>query len=330
MTGGLRIVHLLPCLYRGGAEANTLRLIRALEGRHRFVMVAPDGPGAALFDGVLPRRAFRRLEADVLAGFASVRRALAAELAAGPVDIVHVHVESALLWFARRAMPEAARVFTSHGIVGAATVKYRATALTTNRWAHRTTVVSAHDFGRMLRAGADPGRLRLVQNGVARPAATPGGAAALRARLGLREGDVVVGTLARLEPEKGVDVLVRAAARVPGVSFVVAGEGGQRAALARLIARTGAPVRLAGFVAAGDLLDLCDIYVQPSRAEAFGLGVAEAMAAGRPVIASRAGGLPELVAEGETGLLVPPGDPAALAAAIGRLAGDGGLRAAMG
>jgi glycosyltransferase involved in cell wall biosynthesis len=319
----LRVLHLLPCLYRGGAEMAVRRLVLAM-GAEGQRMLAPDGPGAALFDGVLPRRAFRRIETDLLTGAASLRRALATEAVAGPVDVVHVHGEAALLRFAARALPGSARVYTNHGIVGAARLKAALTAWAANRWAHRVTVASAHDAARLRAAGARG--VVVVPNAVPPPEGP--GDPALRAGAAF-----VVGTLARLEPEKGVDVLIRAAARVardlPGLRVVVAGEGGQRRALERLIAETGAPVVLAGFRPAGAVLGALDLYVQPSRAEAFGMAAVEAMAAGLPVVASAVGGLPEVVTA-DTGLLVPPGDPAALAAALVRLAQNPEARAAMG
>ena len=318
-----RVLHLLPCLYRGGAEMAVRRLVLAM-GPEGHRMAAPDGPGAALFDGVLPRRAFRRVEADLPTGAASLRRALAAEAAEVPPDIVHVHGEAGLLWFAARAMPGAARVYTSHGIVGAVRMKAALTAWAANRWAHRVTVASAHDAARLAAAGARG--VAVVPNAV--PVPDGAGDATLRGGAAF-----VAGTLARLEPEKGVDVLIRAAAlaarEVPGLRVVVAGEGGQRAALDRLIVAMGAPVVLTGFRPAGAVLGALDLYVQPSRAEAFGMAAVEAMAAGLPVVASDVGGLPEVVTA-DTGLLVPPGDPAALAAALVRLADDPGARAAMG
>jgi len=302
------------------------RLVMAMDGRVQATMVAPDGPGAVLFENVLPRRSFRRIELDLLTGAASLRLALTAEAATGPVDVVHVHIESALLWFAARLIPDAARVYTNHGIVGAAQIKAWMTAQVTNRYAHRVTVPSAHDASRLRAAGAQ--NLVVVPNVVTPPVVA-------RLDTSLRAGgSVVVGTLARLEPEKGIDVLIRAAALavhdVPGLRVVVAGEGGRRSALARLIAETRAPVELVGFRPAGEILGTCDFYVQPSRAEAFGMAAAEAMAAGLPVIASAVGGLPEVVVDGVTGLLVPPNDPKALAVAMVRIAQDSTLRGRMG
>ena len=126
--------------------------------------------------------------------------------------------------------------------------------------------------------------------------------------------------VSRLSPEKGVDVAIDAC-RIAGLGLVIAGEGPERAALE---ARAeGSEVRFAGPVADAELARLragAAVAVVPSRsAETFGLAAAEAMAAGLPVVASRAGALPELL---EDDALVEPGDARALAAALGRLAGD--------
>jgi glycosyltransferase involved in cell wall biosynthesis len=336
----LRVVHLLPCLYLGGAEQHVLRLITGMEGaRHSFAMVAPDGPGSVLFDPRgIPRRPFRRLELDFPTGFSSVRRALRVEAAVAPIDIVHVHVESALLRFARTVLPDVPRIFTAHGIVGAASAKFWLTARAINWWADLACVVSRDDLDRFVAAGADPRKLRLVSNGVAAPATTADGRAAMAGRLGVVPGrDLVVGILARLETEKGIDLLLRAAARlkddVPRLVVAIAGTGRQEQRLKALAEELGIAdrVRFPGFVKeVGDFLGCLDIYAQPSRAEAFGLGVTEAMSAGLPVVATRVGGLPEQVVDGETGILVPAEDAAALAAAIARLARDGNFREAAG
>ncbi len=124
----------------------------------------------------------------------------------------------------------------------------------------------------------------------------------------------------RLSREKGI-LELREAAR--GLRLVVAGDGPLRAAVPEAL----------GFVPHGELGRLygrASVVACPSRREGFGVACAEAMAHGRPVVASAVGGLLDLVVEGETGLLVPPGDVAALRAALERLLGDPALRARMG
>ena len=150
----------------------------------------------------------------------------------------------------------------------------------------------------------------------------------------------------RLEPRKGVDVLLAAIPQVlaaapaawltiVGEDVSPAGDPSWREAFFRLHA--GAPwrrrVRFEGALSRADLLAryaACDMVVVPSRYESFGLTALEAMVFAKPCVASGAGGLTEVVVQGETGLLVPPGDADALAAASLRLVGDVDLRRALG
>jgi glycosyltransferase involved in cell wall biosynthesis len=145
-------------------------------------------------------------------------------------------------------------------------------------------------------------------------------------------GRVTVGAVANLRPVKGLDVLVRAAAwlshKHPQVTFRVAGEGEQRgeleaavraAGLAGRFELPGATADVPGFLAG------LDVAVLPSRAEGMSNALLEYMAAGRPVVATAVGATPDVVVDGEHGLLVPPGDEAALAAALARLLGEPGL-----
>ncbi len=145
--------------------------------------------------------------------------------------------------------------------------------------------------------------------------------------------------VASFVPLKGQDVLLRAFAEVrrrhPALDLLFAGGGRTRPrceSLCRQLGLEGA-VRFLGVRPAGEvrrLLAGAEIVIAPSRWEAFGLVLLEAMAAGRPVIASRVGGVPEVVEDFETGLLVPPDDPSALADAIGRLLDDATLGARLG
>ncbi|MGN9911587.1 glycosyltransferase family 4 protein [Phytohabitans sp. LJ34] len=137
--------------------------------------------------------------------------------------------------------------------------------------------------------------------------------------------DVVVGCVGRLDPVKGQDVLIDALTRLPGVRARLIGSGAQEAALRARAARLGVAdrVELTGWSdRVPDLLGDVDIYCQPSRYETLGLALVEAMGAGLPCVASATGGVPELLDGGRCGRLVPTGDPAALAGAIGRLAAD--------
>ena len=141
--------------------------------------------------------------------------------------------------------------------------------------------------------------------------------------------------LAGLRPEKRVDLFVEAVAQVPGLRGLVAGEGRERARLERLIADRGAAVELLGERHdTAELIRGAAVVCLPSEAEALPMSILEAMAAGRPVVATPVGGVPDAVADGETGLLAAPGDAGALASALAaaredsaRLGAAGRLRA---
>ena len=136
--------------------------------------------------------------------------------------------------------------------------------------------------------------------------------------------------MGRLHRNKGFDTLIRAMALVPGEHLSIAGEGPERAALQALAQEFGVAerVHLLGWREdAGALLAACDLFLCPSRHEPLGNVVLEAWSAARPVIAAAAQGPSELVAEGETGLLVPVDAVEPLAAAINALLADP-LRAA--
>jgi glycosyltransferase involved in cell wall biosynthesis len=147
----------------------------------------------------------------------------------------------------------------------------------------------------------------------------------LREIFGIAEGRFALVCAARFNPQKGQDLLVRSAKFWPGhVHAYFIGDGttdfGKSVAAE---ARDCPKIHFLGFREdARQLLPAFDAYVSPSRHEAFSLSLAEAAAAGLPAVATRVGGVPEVVLDGVTGLLVPPGDPGELAAAIARLALD--------
>jgi L-malate glycosyltransferase len=138
--------------------------------------------------------------------------------------------------------------------------------------------------------------------------------------------------VAHLIPQKGVDVLLRGFGRLEDARarLVIVGDGPEQGALRALAGELGIMDRIefAGLRDdVQDCLERADIFVHPAIwAEAFGWTIAEAMASGCPVVASRTGGIPELIEDGESGLLVEPGNPDALAAALNRLLASSELR----
>lgn len=174
--------------------------------------------------------------------------------------------------------------------------------------------------------------------------ADPAEVGGIRRRFRRPAGPLLV-FVGRLVEEKGVEDVVRAVAhlapRRPDTTAVLVGDGQDRLAVERLVARLGVSdrVTLVGWVdsaAVPGWLAAADIVLAPSRIgpdgwmEAQGLSIVEALAASRPVVASDVGGIPDTVTDGETGLLVPQRDPAALAAAVDRLCDDPELAARLG
>ena len=158
-------------------------------------------------------------------------------------------------------------------------------------------------------------------------------------RAGADAGSSFVLCVAAQNEKKGLDVLLRAFAQLgplsPPRTLRLVGDGPLRPrleALARELA-LGDRVEFLGRRPHDEVASLvrgCEVFALPSIAEPFGIAALEALACGRPVVASAVGGLPEFIEDGRNGLLVAPGDPEALACALRRLLEDGALRAALG
>jgi glycosyltransferase involved in cell wall biosynthesis len=181
---------------------------------------------------------------------------------------------------------------------------------------------AARELERILRLPA--GSVRTIPNGVVEYTASP---------VPVPTPGPLVGSVGRLVPEKGFDLLVRALPDLPGASLLLVGDGPARGSLERLAAELGVADRLHVTGWRDDsrgYLHAMDVFVLPSHLENLPLVVIEAMLAARPVVATDIGSLREVVTEGHTGLLVPPDDPAALAAAIRGLLADSEARERLG
>jgi glycosyltransferase involved in cell wall biosynthesis len=306
----------------GGGEASLLGLAAALDHRRLRVLasVTAEGEVAARL---------RRLAVPVsIVALPPVRpwtlpaavvalRRLRALLAGERVALVHAHGSRGALYAALAARGLGVPLVWHVRVADADPWLDPLLA----RLASSIIVNSAATAARLRRVPVAAPKLTIVPNGVDLVRFAPRPAdPALRTALGLDPAVPVVGYFGRLEHGKGVDVLLDAAARVQAklpAAFVLVGGGPLRAPLAARAAAAGLPARFVGQRDdVPELLRLCAVVVLPSRQEAFGRVLIEAMAAGVPVVATAVGGIPEVCTDGVTGLLVPPEDPDALAAAI--------------
>jgi glycosyltransferase involved in cell wall biosynthesis len=209
-----------------------------------------------------------------------------------------------------------------------------------SRWKYgacRRVIAASRAIALQLEAdGVPPDRIRVVHEGVPdRPAGEGGGR--LLEELGVPPGAPVVGNVAALTGHKDHGTLLEAAARVkprrPEARFVIVGDGELRGELAEKARALGVPdtVLFTGFRDDLDrLIPAFTVFCLSSHMEGLGTSLLDAMAFSRPIVATAAGGIPEVVEDGVTGRVVPPRDPAALADALVDLLGDAALREAMG
>jgi glycosyltransferase involved in cell wall biosynthesis len=333
----------------GGAQSIILSLIRSLP-RDRFrILVAPWQAGIEADDVFADAAAAAgaTLTGPIRwQGWRSLRAAqdrIAALIAEHRVDMVHCHdnVSNTLVGLARGrfALPAVASAYGWWDMNLKLRLLYafeRRFALT--RFDRVYTV--GHDMaGKLRAAGVRPERIDVIHTGLDLDVWAPRGTrAAVRAGFGIPPGAVVVGALGRVSREKGLDHLLAAMTMLrpefPDLTALLVGRGPDLDRIRGLAqaAGLGDRVVMPGFFADGAAaLEAMDIAVMPSvLAEGFPTAAIEAQALGLPVVASDIGGTRETLVPGQTGTLVPPGDPAALAAALRPLLADPALRARTG
>jgi glycosyltransferase involved in cell wall biosynthesis len=175
----------------------------------------------------------------------------------------------------------------------------------------------------------------VIPNGISAPPSGP--VHDVRTELGIAPSAPVIGTVAVMRPEKALDVLLRSAlelrARFPALRVLIAGQGPERPAIERLVEELGLRDTVTLLGVRQDVpavLAALDVAVFSSTSEGSPLSILEAMEAGRPVVATRVGGVPELIEDGVHGLLVAPRDPAAIAGGVARILDDRAAAEAMG
>lgn len=261
-------------------------------------------------------------------------------------DVLHTHKHGSNVWGAVFRGIGDVPVFVAHehtwSFEGKPVRKFLDRHLIGRR-ADRVIAVSNADRERMISVeGLDPATVVMIPNGIPDPVIAPGGGAAVRAELGIGPHTPVIGTVAAIRPQKRLDVLIDALARLarthPDARLLIAGgDLPQDPHLReRLLAQASAlgVAQSVTFLGLRDdvpaVIDAFDLAVSSSDFEGSPLSIMEYMEGGLAVVATAVGGVPDLVADGVNGLLVKPRDPDALAAAIATLLDDPERRRAMG
>ncbi|MEO6445712.1 MAG: glycosyltransferase [Gemmatimonadaceae bacterium] len=343
--GRLRVVYCLDSFDVGGTELNAIRTIEQIDRDQfdvSFVALSNRGSLAERVRAAgVPIHEFP-IRSLVSPDTVRTGLRLARFLRAQRADVLHAHdIYSnifAVPWARVAGVP---LVIASrrwwHAVVRP--IHLRMNRLT-YRMAHRV-LANSESVGRLVEEeGVPPGRVVVLPNFVEDYAFEPPAAEQLalwRRELGLGEGDEVVGIVANLHPVKDHASLLRAVALVaprrPSLRLVLVGDGSERTALESLAGELGIGdrVRFAGRRPQRPTMHgLFDVSVLSSLGEGFPNSIVEAMAAGRPLVATAVGGVVDVVEHARTGLLVPPGVPAEMAAGIERLLSNPAEAGAMG
>ena len=336
---------------RGGIQTWALELAKRLAERcEAFAVIAPSAPESAEGDRALGFRVLRSGNSNSLV-VASVPALMQLALRDGFTHSLHAQWSTAPTALALRAAGRLQHVtIAAHGRelllapwqrVGLAQRGYDGVRKRSLAAADRILAVSRFTAGLVHDLGVPDELVRITQLGTDPRRFQPTDASALRARHGLGSRPVLL-TIARLVPRKAIDLVLRAfgavRASVPDAVYVVAGDGPDAQRLQGLAAGFGDAVRFVGPVSDAELpawYSLGDVFVMPSRSEppdveGFGLVFLEASACGRAVVAARAGGIPDAVADGVSGSLIAPGDERELATRLIELLSDPAKRAEIG
>jgi len=333
----LKIVHLITDSGTGGAEKMMFELVSRLDPRRfscKVIVMKRPGRTAQMMLGAGVEVASLELPPEFDAAYAASLPAAAARLIKllrrQKPDILHCWLFQAnMLGRMAASLLGTPNISSLRVVESERMVHYpldRMTRGLVTRYVAVCEAVAAH-YTKVLRLRR--GEVAVIPNGIETGPYESARGEAFRRRLGVPRGVPVAGSLGRLHRQKGMDLLIRAMCAVasahPRAVLVVGGDGPESGALKKLAASSPIKDRIifAGQVEdAVSFMAAMDVFLLASRWEGMPNVLLEAMAAGKPVVAARVGGTPEVVADGETGILVPPDDERALARAITGLLGD--------
>jgi glycosyltransferase involved in cell wall biosynthesis len=338
-TGEVRVLQVVLQLSAGGTERLVIELVRRLRERFPMAVCCLDEPGEWA-----PEITGLGVEVTALHRPPGFQIALARKLASVATrfdaSVLHCHHYSPFVYgrLASLATRRTRVVFTEHGRLSDAPPSGK------RRLANRFLTIGSpwlfavsHDLRRHLVAEGFPARMSVIWNGID-PGPPPDERRRRSARrsIAVPEDASVIGTVARLDPVKDLGTLLEAFAEVQRRSacrLVVIGDGAEEASLrarARALQIEGSVLWLGQRGDVREILPAFDVYANSSISEGISLTLLEAMAAQLPVVATRVGGTPEVVLDGETGLLGPARSAGALAALVQRLVDDKPLAARFG
>lgn len=325
-----RICMVVNNLDVGGLEKVVISLLKNFDkGRVEPFLICLNGAGKLFPEVDLPAENCLVLEkrqtklgpvsVDVEA-LRNVRQFLAEKR----IDIVHAHNAAPLIYAGlamRGTFPRPVMLYSEHNQIYSASESARKKFKFYVRLADRIVAVS-HDLERTLNRDVRvPRPVQVIHNGIDGERFRTVDGSGVRTELGVRDGEFLVGTGVVLSKQKGITYLIEAArevlAKAPSVRFAIAGDGPLRAELEAQAKDLGDRFCFMGY--RGDMpqvISALDLYVLPSLWEGLPLALCEALAMGKRVLCTSVGGNPEVVLDGESGFVVPPKDPAALAKRI--------------
>jgi glycosyltransferase involved in cell wall biosynthesis len=326
-----RVLHVIDSLEPGGAERVMFDLVTGTDPKRYDVRVCclkecrEEPIARRLTQQGYPIYFLTRREGVDWSLVGKIHRIIRSER----IDLVHGHMDGEFYGHLAALGTRAAIVTTVHGVFHHGIVR-RLIPAVAGIVKKNARVAVSRSLGRRYRSG------HLIYNGVEIPPERAASSIPVR-DVTRNPGDVVIGIVARLSAVKNHRNFLRAASLVSEKSerarFLVVGSGPLEAELKRCAEELGLSGRIVftGFREnAAEILGSIDISVLSSDSEGTPVVVLESMAAGTPIVATNVGGIPELVEDGVTGLLVPPGDSSKLAEALLRLIEDADLRTAMG
>jgi L-malate glycosyltransferase len=329
MSESPTVIQVVLSLSPGGTERLVVELARRLQPSFGMAVCCLDSPGSwahLLTDRGIPvialnrRPGFRPLLGRAIAQFAADRRA----------TVMHCHHYSPFVYGTlARLWRRSGMVFTEHGRLNDDRPSKRRKLANRlfDRAPARIFAVSSDLRTFMIEEGFSREHVDVIRNGIdLGPLPSAGSRVDARSRLGISHDEFVIGAIGRLDPVKSLETLIDAMPLMTRggrrVRLVLIGEGPERDRLEAHVAAAGASgaVTFTGHRSdVRELLPALDVYVNCSVFEGISLTILEAMAAQLPVVASRVGGTPEVVVDGECGYLVEPRDPRALAGAVSNL-----------